>query len=340
VKTLLEQWIANRQKVFQEQLSEVWRAARDGFGPDEELLARLGECLASTTPATVPATVPGLPVAGGSDADLEAALDRLAEAPTQGEVLKGLLEESVRRAGRGAVYVVKQGIATLYAHRGFQAAPDQPGAPVVPPPDLEDLVQGRSQSIDRPGPASQALLAPLGAQEATAVRILPLRLRRRTVALLLADTGGPDPLPCPGQLRALALAAECRLAFLTAIREDGRATQEGLPSVQTQRIPDPINDAPASLDPQTRANAERSARVLVADMELYFPAKVAQGRNQGNIYLVMKDELERSRASFVERYGIEFENQYRIFYKTIVQLLCAGDPTRLGPAPWALRPGT
>ena len=118
-------------------------------------------------------------------------------------------------------------------------------------------------------------------------------------------------------------------------------TQEVPPSVLTQRIPDPITDTgAAALDPHVRANAERSARVLVGDLELYFPAKVAQGRNQGNLYVVMKDELDRSRASFVERYGADLENQYRIFYKTIVQLLCAGDPTRLGPAPWAIRPGS
>jgi hypothetical protein len=64
---------------------------------------------------------------------------------------------------------------------------------------------------------------------------------------------------------------------------------------------------------------------------------MAQGQSQGNLYAAMKDELDRSRASFVERYGAELENQHRIFYKTVVQQLCAGDPTRLGPAPWATR---
>jgi len=341
VKTLLQQWIIDRQLTFQEQLTEAWRAAQERLTPDEDLVAKLGACLALAAPMAVPAAEPGPPAGIDPDAALEAGLDRLAAASTHAEVLKGLVEEAARCAGRSAVYVVKQGIATLYAHRGFPAIQDRPPTPVVPPPDLEDLIQDRTGTIDRPGPAYQALLAPLGVQEAPALRILPLRLRRRAVALLLADTGGPARIPCSGQLRALALAAEARLAFLTAVRDEGRVTQEVPPSMQTQRIPDPIAEpGPAGLDPQVRANAERSARVLVGDLELYFPAKVAQGRNQGNLYAAMKDELDRSRASFVERYGAELENQYRIFYKTIVQLLCAGDPTRLGPAPWALRPGS
>ena len=81
--------------------------------------------------------------------------------------------------------------------------------------------------------------------------------------------------------------------------------------------------------------AERSARVLVGDIELYFPAKVAQGQAQGSLYAVLRDELDRSRASFTERYGVDLENQHQIFYQTVVQQLCAGDPSRLGPAPWS-----
>ena len=162
VKTLLQQWIVDRQQAFQEQLTEAWRTAQERLTPDEDLVSRLGACLALAAPVTVPAAIPAPPVGAGPDAELEAALDRLAAAPTQGEALKGLLEEAVRCAGRSAVYVVKQGIATLYAHRGFQPAQDHPATPVVPPPDLEDLIQDRSGAIDQPGPAYQALLAPPG----------------------------------------------------------------------------------------------------------------------------------------------------------------------------------
>jgi hypothetical protein len=209
---------------------------------------------------------------------------------------------------------------------------------VVPPPELEQLIQGPNGLITAPGPAYLALLGPLSRFEASAVRIIPLHLRRKTVALLLVDSGVRETLERPNYIRAIALGAESRLAALAGAREEERPPVESHPSVLTMRIPDPIAESvPPPLDPMVRINAERSARVLVGDMELYFPAKVTQGQAQGNLYSAMRDELDRSRASFVERYGADLESQHQIFYKTVVQQLCAGNPTRLGPAPWAGR---
>ena len=86
-----------------------------------------------------------------------------------------------------------------------------------------------------------------------------------------------------------------------------------------------------------RINAERSARVLVGDIELYFPAKVTQGQKQGNLYCVMRDELDRSRASFVERYGADWRASTRFSTRPLSSSYALGDPSRLGPAPWAAR---
>ncbi len=156
------------------------------------------------------------------------------------------------------------------------------------------------------------------------------------MALLLVDSGLLPAIQHPSHVRALALGAEARLSYLAGVKEEERtAPVESHPSTLTQRIPDAIAEPQgAALDPRVRMNAERSARVLVGDIELYFPAKVTQGQQDGSLYPVLKDELDRSRASFVERYGLDLENQHRIFYQTVVQQLCAGDPSRLGPAPW------
>jgi len=349
LRTLLQRWTEERRQAFQDRMAQAWQEARERFQPDDELVEGIRAWVEAAV-ATAAAEEPTKPeadfppwsppeiVEDHSDEDLGAGLDLLAETATQGETLKALLETTLRCAGRSALFVIKQGIATLYAHRGFEADQPRLGVPVVPPPELEELIQGRTGMIEDPGPAYQALLAALGPDAAAAARIIPLRLRRRTVALLLVDSGVEDRLERPNHLRALALGAEARLSYLAGAREEERGAQaEAHPSVLTQRIPDPIAEHAPALDPTVRSNAERSARVLVGDIELYFPAKVAQGQSQGNLYVAMKDELDRSRASFVERYGTELENQHRIFYKTVVQQLCAGDPTRLGPAPWATR---
>jgi hypothetical protein len=330
LKTLLQQWINDRHQALREQVLASWRDAQERLVPDDQLVELI---LAFTAPAPAPE----LPQ--DADADLGAGLDLMAEAPTQGEVLKRLLDGIMRFAERSALYVIKQGIASLYAHRGFEADHPKLGVPVVPPPELEQLLQGQAGPVSGPGPAYLALLGPLSRFEASAARIIPIHLRRKTVALLLVDSGLQSTLDHPNYLRAIALGAEARLSYLAVAKDEERtAHAEAQPSVLTQRIPDPISEtALPALDPMVRINAERSARVLVGDIELYFPAKVTQGQNQGNLYAAMRDELDRSRASFVERYGAELESQHQIFYKTVVHQLCADDPSRLGAPPWASR---
>ena len=332
MKALLAQWVTDRQQSFLEQVMLTWHEGMGGLAPNDALVARIV--------ALMP--VPAKPVAqGGDETDLGAGIEGLEKASTQGEVLKQLLETLARFTERSALFVVKQGIASLYAHRGFGTETPLAGTPVVPPPELEQLIQGQTALVERAGPAYAALLAPLSRFKAADLRIVPLSLRHKTVALLLVDSGVCDTIDYPHRLRALAYVAEARLSHLAGAKEAKEAkekkgsAEEPHPSVLTQLIPDPIMETPGPvLDPKIRLNAERSARVLVGDLELYFPAKVTQGQQQGNMYHAMRDELDRSRHSFVERYGAELEDQHHIFYQTVVQQLCGGDPARLGQAPW------
>lgn len=332
LKAILSQWVNDRQQALLEQVMLTWHEGMGRMHPDDALVERLLATLPVPEAPPAPAEVPA-----PTDEALGLSLDQLQEAGTQGEVLKQLLEGLQRFSDRSALFVIKQGIASLYAHRGFEAETPRTGAPVVPPPELEDLIQGRTRLVMDPGPAYQALLEPLSRFEATSLRILPLHLRKKTVAILLADSGLEEAIAHPNHLRALALGAEARLSYLAGVKEEERAPAvEAHPSMPTQRLPEAIAEpAGPGLDPKIRTNAERSARVLVGDMELYFPEKITRGQQQGNLYAAMKDELDRSRHSFVERYGVELEGQHQIFYQTVVQQLCNGDASRLGNPAWA-----
>ncbi|BDU76147.1 hypothetical protein [Mesoterricola sediminis] len=328
VKHLLQEWMTRRQQALLEQVMVAWSEAASHLTPDDALLEALRAAMPVPAPPPVPEAIPARAEA------LEAALDRLEDAGTQGEVLKQLLEGLHPFAARSAVFVIKQGIATLFSLRGFDGT--APRTPVVPPSDLEALLHGRLRVLQEDSAAYPALLGALAAAPARQALVLPLRLRRKVVALLLADGGEADLLAGSAPVRALALAAEAKLSHLAGAKEEERTpAPEVHPSSLTQRIPEPIAEAAPALDPKVRQNAERSARVLVGDIELYFPAKVAQGQQQGNLYAALRDELDRSRASFVERYGGDLESQHQIFYNTVVHQLCGGDPSRLGPAPWA-----
>lgn len=338
LKQLIHKWINDRHQALLEQIMMTWEEGMGRLHPDDHLLEQV---LDVVTPPAPPVPEDPFPdMAADTEEDLGAALNLLEASSSQGEVLKRLLEGLQPFVERSALFVIKQGIASLYATRGFESDSPKVGAPVVPPPELDDVIQGRVVSVSSPGPSYDALLASLSRFEASDVRILPLRLRRKTVALLLVDSGLRQVIDHPNHVRALAHAAEASLSYLAGLKEDEKtaAPVESHPSMPTQRIPETIQEpAPPALDPKIRANAERSARVLVGDIELYFPSKVAQGRQKSNMYAALRDELDRSRASFVERYGAEVENQHRIFFQTVVQQLCDGDSAKLGPAPWAPR---
>lgn len=396
LKQILLTWLHERHQALLEQVMMTWEEGLGRLQPDDAL----AQALLAAVPAAAPATQPGV----GSDPELGMALDLLDNAPSQAEVLHKLLDGVRPFADRSALFILKQGIASLYAYRGFEGEHVKPGTPVVPPPELEALISGQLPMIQQTGEAYLALVRPLSGLTSADVRIHPIRLKRKTVALVLADSGLRRALDNPQHIRALVRSAEAALAFLAGPKDEEKpgtgplkatgpmpaiapaprpapapppplprptplppiappaghaaATMQmplpaefrapahpapsapiALPAViaaasmPTQQVPEPIEAGP-ELDPKIRATAERLARVLVGDIELYFPQKVAQGRQQGNLYTLLRDELERSRATFIDRFGEPVEKQYRIFVQTVQSQLCEGVPSKLGPAPW------
>lgn len=333
IRPMLQSWLHERMKSLQEQMMLTWDEGLGRLNPDDALLQKLVD---ASAPPAAPAFQANLP--GELEEDLGAALDLLEASANQGEVLKNMLQGMQPFVERSAIFVVKQGIATLYAQRGFESENPRMGTHVMPAGELEALIQGRLAHIKRSEAAYKALLEPLSRFEAADILVLPLRLRYKPVALLLVDSGLRQRLDHPHMVRALTHCTEAALSYQAGQKEDEKAVSPQVtPSMPTMQIPESIPEEQGPpLDSKTRANAERSARVLVGDIELYFPAKVAQGKAQRNLYGVLKDEIERSRASFVDRYGIELEEQHRIFYQTLVQQLCEGDTSRLGSTPWGI----
>ncbi len=375
IRDTLATWLEGRRQVVQEELAATIQMSLERLEPDDTLLARLAEAIPE----------PGASSTEG-EAAIGTALDAMAGATSQAECLQRMLDGLALLTPRCAVFIVKQGILNLYAWRGFANENPKSGTPVMPPPELLDLVQGRGEGLEAPGPGYQAMLASLSPLRAPAIRVLPLRLKRRTVAVVLADSGTHSGLPHPQLVRALVQCGAAALGNLgTAAPEDRvSVTQQtpeipaaaptmpipvppppvpapppppvmmdapipmaapDLPAPPPTRVPPPVT-MPASpmeitnpgltigLDPKVRSAAERLARVLTGDIELYFPAKVTQARTTGNLYGLLREELERSRQTFLDRFGAQLESDHGIFKATVVALLCDGDASKLGTTPW------
>ena len=139
----LEEWLNQQNQTLLEEVMATWQNAIGRFRPNEALLAQFVEA-AAVPSAHAPS--------GHQDAELASALDLLEVATSQSDLLKRLLDALSALVERSALFILKQGVASLYAHRGFEAdAPLRAGA-VVPPSELESVIQGSTPSIRRKGP--------------------------------------------------------------------------------------------------------------------------------------------------------------------------------------------
>jgi len=76
--------------------------------------------------------------------------------------------------------------------------------------------------------------------------------------------------------------------------------------------------------------AQRFARLLVDEIKLYNQAKVAEGRAAHNLYDRLKDDIDKSRASYQKRYGSTAAGSADYFTKELVRILADNDASVLG----------
>ena len=93
---------------------------------------------------------------------------------------------------------------------------------------------------------------------------------------------------------------------------------------------DPLASLSAE-DADTHRKAQRFARLLVDEIKLYNQAKVAEGRRNKDLYDRLKEDIEKSRASFQKRYGTTVAASADYFQKEVIRSLAEDDLTVMGP---------
>jgi hypothetical protein len=83
-------------------------------------------------------------------------------------------------------------------------------------------------------------------------------------------------------------------------------------------------------DADTHRKAQRFARLLVDEIKLYNQAKVAEGRRHKDLYDRLKDDIEKSRATFTKRYGTTAAASGDYFQKEVVRSLAEDDLSVMG----------
>jgi hypothetical protein len=83
-------------------------------------------------------------------------------------------------------------------------------------------------------------------------------------------------------------------------------------------------------DADTHRKAQRFARLLVDEIKLYNQAKVNEGRRNKDLYDRLKEDIEKSRATFQKRYGTTAAASADYFSKEVVRSLAEDDMSVMG----------
>ena len=212
----------------------------------EELVRRVMEEL----PQATGVAIAGVSGEGGS-ANLLKAISAIQSGTTQREILRALLDNTVRYSGRGALFVVKAGAATGWQGRGF----DKDGDDTIKDFALNVSTGVPEQALRSRMPFSGAtrdidpeFVAKFGAPADDHVLVLPLLLKEKVAALVYADAGadGSGRLDAAAvELLVLATSAWLEVASLRKQAHKEESTDAA--GEKTEITPPP--SAPAHSDP-------------------------------------------------------------------------------------------
>jgi hypothetical protein len=96
----------------------------------------------------------------------------------------------------------------------------------------------------------------------------------------------------------------------------------------------PATDPFANMSPEdadVHRKAQRFARLLIDEVKLYNQAKVAEGRKKKDLYDRLKEDVEKSRATYTKRYGNTVAASGDYLNAEIIRSLAGDDASVLGP---------
>ena len=92
--------------------------------------------------------------------------------------------------------------------------------------------------------------------------------------------------------------------------------------------PDPISFPEEDQDAHRKAH--RFARVAVQDLLSYHKDKIEDGRNNKNLYEILREDIEKTRENYQKRFGQTAARSYDYFHYELVVKLANNDLSALG----------
>ena len=165
-------------------------------------------------------------------------------------------------------------------------------------------------------------------------------LRKQAQQKEMAEPMTPMERPAPAPVRTVSSYAD---PFAAHSPRHSARTPEPEPAAEvvevaastaaTSAAAAPAADPFAGLsaeDADTHRKAQRFARLLVDEIKLYNQAKVNEGRRNRDLYDRLKEDIEKSRATFQKRYGSTAAASGDYFQREVVRSLAEDDFSVMG----------
>lgn len=319
----------------------------------QEVLRAVGSSLGSKNGASA-----------SSVAGLQKAISTIQAGTTQKEILRALLDNTVLYCGRAALFVVKNGAATGWQGAAFNSNDAvKDFALDVNSGVVARVLQSRTAEDAHTKDFDHQFIASFGSPAGSNIAVLPLVLKDKVSALIYADSG---PQGANVDSVALDVLVKATSAWLEVISQRKQANKDGVPEPDMHSAP-PMNDpfaahaplhtkaqhipeaapiaaavaagagsavaAAPALSPEEaeiHRKAQRFARLLMDEIKLYNQAKVSEGRKNKDLYDRLKEDIEKSRATYQKRYGNTSAVSADYFNQELIRSLAEDDASLLG----------
>lgn len=312
------------QAIIEEAVSEVFEAALPNLRA--QIISRAVEELQTLEPA--PGNLP-------TDL-LNVAASTIQDAISQAEILRHLLEGAARFCGRAAIFVIKGGSMTGWQAIGFDNNEEIKSFTLSATAGLaERAIHGRTPVTGAAQEFDSSFVSTLSAPVDGNCVALPLVVKEKVAALIYADAGKlPD-----NTVDLSALTLLCRFTALwlelIALRKAGvtAAAEESQVQAAAVQASTLTSEAATQVSPEEadfHKKAKRYAKLLVDEIKLYNQSKVAEGKQNRDLYERLREDIEKSRAAYDKKFSGTPASSINHFTQELIRVLADNDVTLMG----------
>ncbi|MGQ9618335.1 MAG: hypothetical protein ACUVUG_05150, partial [Candidatus Aminicenantia bacterium] len=270
-------------------------------------------------------------------------IKNMEQGKSQTDVISSYIEGANKFLSRVCVFVIKDNNFVGWYSKGFTGASDITDTSVrlviVPTSAntvLKDVADSGLTFVGTPAshPENWLLLNRFGGKRPQEIIAIPMNIKNKIMAVFYGDqVPTNNKIDCKEELEILTKFATMTIDLLP-IKEKIIAKEK---TKEIAEVPPPLPEAEKPV-PQTpvvpliskeeeewHKSAKRLAKVLVSDIMLYHAEEIEIGRREGNIYLRLKDVIDRSRESFNERVKPQVLEKTDYLYEELVKTLCDGN---------------